>query len=180
MYTYIHLYIYTYICTHIYSAVASRLLGLNCFPSFSGQGRIQGRVQGRRSLRCERRGIRCERSQGHVQGRRSPRCERWRLRCERRRIRCERISHEQALVCLSNREIVDASRGCTFYCKMANNRFFSNCFGLVYLAIYPPSIIKANVRPPSASTDFFNFSETRACSWPQPLGQPVRPLYKDE
>jgi len=32
--------------------------------------------------------------------------------------------HEQALVCLSNREIVDASRGCTFHCKLANNRFF--------------------------------------------------------
>ena len=32
--------------------------------------------------------------------------------------------HEQALVCLSNREIVDASRGCTFHCKMANNRLF--------------------------------------------------------
>jgi len=33
-------------------------------------------------------------------------------------------TYEQALVCLSNREIVDASRGCTFHCKMANNRFF--------------------------------------------------------
>jgi len=33
-------------------------------------------------------------------------------------------SYEQALVCLCNREIVDASRGCTFHCKMANNRFF--------------------------------------------------------
>ena len=32
--------------------------------------------------------------------------------------------NEQALVCLSNREIVDASRGRTFHCKMANNRFF--------------------------------------------------------
>ena len=32
--------------------------------------------------------------------------------------------YEQALVCLSNREIVDASRGRTFHCKMANNRFF--------------------------------------------------------
>jgi len=42
---------------------------------------------------------------------------------------------------------------------------FSNCVGLIYLAIYPPSIITANVRPPSASTDFFNFSETRACSY---------------
>jgi len=72
--------------------------------------------------------------------------------------------NEQALVCLSNREIVDASRGRTFHCKTANNRFFFNCFGLIYLAIYPPSIITANVRPPSASTDFFNFSETRACS----------------
>jgi len=33
-------------------------------------------------------------------------------------------TNEQALVCLSDREIVDASRGCTFHCKMANNRFF--------------------------------------------------------
>jgi len=32
--------------------------------------------------------------------------------------------NEQALVRLFNREIVDASRGCTFHCKMANNRFF--------------------------------------------------------
>jgi len=30
--------------------------------------------------------------------------------------------YPQALVCLSNREIVDASRGRTFHCKMANNR----------------------------------------------------------
>jgi len=47
--------------------------------------------------------------------------------------------YEQALVCLSNREIVDASRGCTFHCKMANNRlitvFVNNCVGLIYLAI---------------------------------------------
>jgi len=47
---------------------------------------------------------------------------------------------------------------------MANNRFFTNRFGLIYLAFYPPSIITANVRPLSASIDFFNFSETRACS----------------
>ena len=33
--------------------------------------------------------------------------------------------YEQALVCLSNREIVDASRGCTFHCKTANHRFCS-------------------------------------------------------
>jgi len=32
--------------------------------------------------------------------------------------------NEQALVFLPNREIVDASRGRTFHCKMANNRFF--------------------------------------------------------
>ena len=55
----------------------------------------------------------------------------------------EEASHEQALVCLSNREIVDASRGCTFHCKMANSRFFSNCFGRIYLATNPHSIITA-------------------------------------
>ena len=48
-------------------------------------------------------------------------------------------THEQALVCLSNREIVDASRGRIFHCKMANNRlitvFFSNCVGLFYVTI---------------------------------------------
>jgi len=47
--------------------------------------------------------------------------------------------YEQALVCLSNREIVDASRGSTFHCKMTNNSIitvlFSNCVGLIYLAI---------------------------------------------
>jgi len=32
-----------------------------------------------------------------------------------------RECYEQALVCLSNREIVNASRGRTFHCKMANN-----------------------------------------------------------
>ena len=80
------------------------------------------------------------------------------------RVPCQ-VQNEQALVCLSNREIVDASRGRTFHCEMANNLFFSNCFGLTYLAIYPPSIITAKVRPPSASTDFFNFSESRACSF---------------
>jgi len=46
--------------------------------------------------------------------------------------------HEQALVCLSNREIVDASRGCIFHCKMAtyhsNQRFFLYFCGLIYLA----------------------------------------------
>jgi len=43
--------------------------------------------------------------------------------------------NEQALVCLSTREIVDASTWCTFYCKNANNRFFSNCFRLIYLTV---------------------------------------------
>ena len=33
------------------------------------------------------------------------------------------LYNEQALVCLYNREMVDASRGRTFHCKMANNRF---------------------------------------------------------
>jgi len=50
-----------------------------------------------------------------------------------------RFAYEQALVCLSNREVVDASRGCTFHCKMACNCLltvvFSNWFGLIYLAI---------------------------------------------
>jgi len=32
-------------------------------------------------------------------------------------------TYEQALVCLSNREIVDASRERRFHCKIANNRF---------------------------------------------------------
>ena len=36
----------------------------------------------------------------------------------------ESETYAQALVCLSNREIVDASRWYTFRCKMANNRFF--------------------------------------------------------
>jgi len=43
--------------------------------------------------------------------------------------------NEQALVCLSNRKLVDASRGRTFHYKMANNVFFSDCVGLIYLAI---------------------------------------------
>jgi len=35
--------------------------------------------------------------------------------------------HEQALVCLSNREIVDASRGRTLHYKMANNHLKVLC-----------------------------------------------------
>ena len=30
--------------------------------------------------------------------------------------------HAQALACLSNREVIDATKGRTFHCKMANNR----------------------------------------------------------
>ena len=30
--------------------------------------------------------------------------------------------YKQALICLSNREMVDASRGRPFHCKMANDR----------------------------------------------------------
>jgi len=43
------------------------------------------------------------------------------------------LPNEQALVHLSNREIVDASRGRTFDCKMANNRFIA-FFSLLVLA----------------------------------------------
>ena len=39
-----------------------------------------------------------------------------------------------ALVCLSNTDIVDASRGCTFHCKMANTRFRTVVFFLIVLA----------------------------------------------
>ena len=38
------------------------------------------------------------------------------------------VNTDQALVCLSNREIVDASRGCTFHCNMANNRLITVFF----------------------------------------------------
>ena len=44
-------------------------------------------------------------------------------------------SDEQALVCLSNREIADASRRCTFHCKMANNRLIA-VFSLIVLASF--------------------------------------------
>jgi len=43
--------------------------------------------------------------------------------------------YEQALVCLSIIESLDASRGRQFHCKRANNCFFFNCVGLIYLAI---------------------------------------------
>jgi len=65
--------------------------------------------------------------------------------------------HEQVLVCLSNREIVDASRGRTFYCKMANNRiitFFYNV-GKIHVAMLPLSITTALVRRTPASTVSF-------------------------
>jgi len=35
-----------------------------------------------------------------------------------------RYNHEQALVCLSNRETLDVSRGRPFHCKIANDRVF--------------------------------------------------------
>ena len=41
--------------------------------------------------------------------------------------------YEQALVCLSNGEIVDASRGRTFHYKMANHCFIT-VFSLIVLA----------------------------------------------
>jgi len=79
--------------------------------------------------------------------------------------------NEQAVVCLSNREIVDASRGRTCHCKIANNRyplpFFSNYVGLVYLA-KPPSIITAFVRPLSTLAVELCYSETKACSFARP------------
>ena len=39
--------------------------------------------------------------------------------------------YEQALVCLFNREILDASRGRPFHCKIAINCFFKY-FGLIH------------------------------------------------
>jgi len=40
--------------------------------------------------------------------------------------------YEQALVCVSNREIVDASRGRTFNCEVAGNRFMAFLFLLCW------------------------------------------------
>jgi len=77
-------------------------------------------------------------------------------------------AHKQALVCLSDREIVDWSRGQQFHCKMANNRsipiLFFTRISLVYLAIWPFSIIMAFGVPPSTVAVAFCFSETRACT----------------
>ena len=50
---------------------------------------------------------------------------------------------EQALVCLSNREMVDASTGRTIHCEMA----------------------RVNPSPPSTLAVEFCYSETRACSY---------------
>ena len=44
------------------------------------------------------------------------------------------------------------------------NRYFSNCVGLIYLAIELPSIITAFVHHPSPVAVEFVYSETRACS----------------
>jgi len=69
--------------------------------------------------------------------------------------------NEQALVCLSNREILDVSRGRPFHCKMANNHeepYFSR---IVWAYLFshsaiPPSIIMAFRFPPSTlAVDFF-------------------------
>ena len=43
------------------------------------------------------------------------------------------------------------AEGVHYIAKWRITVFFTNRFGLIYLAIYPPSIITANVRPPSAS-----------------------------
>jgi len=45
------------------------------------------------------------------------------------------VENEQALVCLANREIVDASRGRTFHCKVANNRLIT-FFSLMIVASF--------------------------------------------
>ena len=63
------------------------------------------------------------------------------------------------------------AEGVHFIAKWRITVFFTNRVGLIYLAIYPTSIITASVRPLSASMDFFNFSETRACSWLNKLAQ---------
>jgi len=74
--------------------------------------------------------------------------------------------HEQALVCRSNREIVDVSKGRTFHCKMANNcvitGLVSNSVVLIHLAISPPSIITAFGFSPSTLAVELCYSETRA------------------
>jgi len=51
---------------------------------------------------------------------------RYELRCSKIDVRTAfaYTQYEQAIVCLSNREIGDASRG-TFHCKMANNRLIT-------------------------------------------------------
>jgi len=47
---------------------------------------------------------------------------------------------------------------------MADNRFFSNYVGLIYLAMKPPSITTALGLPPSVLAVELFYSETRACS----------------
>jgi len=53
--------------------------------------------------------------------------------------------------------------------EMANNRLInfllSNCVGLIYVAISPPSIVTAFGFPPSTLAVEFCYSETKACSW---------------
>ena len=80
----------------------------------------------------------------------------------------ERLDYEQALVCISYREIFDASTGCTCHCKMANNRSIAvlggNRFGhlLSRLAAFNYNGL---CTPSSALAVEFCYSETRACSW---------------
>jgi len=51
--------------------------------------------------------------------------------------------HEQALVCLCYKLILDASRRQPFHRKMAKNRVFSYRVALIYLAFWLPSIMTA-------------------------------------
>jgi len=96
-------------------------------------------------------------------GDRFPRCV-----CARVPLVYKPSVNEQSLVCLSNREVVEASRRRPFHFKVANNRLitviFSTGVGLIYVSIQPPSIITAFAFPPSTLAVEFCYSDTRACS----------------
>jgi len=82
-----------------------------------------------------------------------------------RLLQYQDLSNEQALVCLSNKEKTTRADVDHFIAKWRITVFFSNWFGLIYLAIKPPlQNYNGHWSTDPRVEGFVNFSETRACS----------------
>jgi len=92
---------------------------------------------------------------------RSARCSTRQLSLVNCTILWQPLAHryEQALVCISNWDIVDASRGRTCHCKMANNRLITVVFVLCRLNLFShlASFNYNGLCPPNPRVDVFFF-----------------------